>query len=139
MAIRRRRAWLVALATWAVAAAGTVRAQDDDAYGSQVFEGEPAGGRPLEGVPDESRRLEARPSEAMPLDAPVDSRVTDSEAADGPTVDPGPREMIGEDDDAGPAGGALREAEPADDDDGGVESGPQVDERVREEPGYGSD
>jgi hypothetical protein len=71
------------------------------------------------------------PAESMPLDGPVDSRVTDSEANDGLTVDPGPREMIPEDDDSSAAGG-LQEAEPLDDDDGNVQAGPQVKERVKE-------
>jgi hypothetical protein len=120
----------------AVAHPGPLLAHDDDGdFGSRVFEGEPADGQPLEGVPDESRKLEAAPAESMPLDGPVDSRVTDSEANDGLTVDPGPREMISEDDDSSAAGG-LKEAEPADDDDGSVESGPKVKERIKKEDGY---
>ncbi len=116
--------------------ASPLYAHDDDGdFGSHVFEGEPADGRPLEGVPDESRKMEAAPAESMPMDGPVDSRVTDSEANDGPTVDPGPREMISEDDDSS-AGGGLKEAEPADDDDGGVQSGAKVQERVKHEHGY---
>ena len=120
-----------------VAPSRRLLAQDDDdgSVGSRVFEGEPADGQPLEGVPDESRKLEAMPAESMPLDGPVDSRVTDSEANDGLTVDPGPREMIPEDDDSSAAGG-LQEAEPLDDDDGNVQAGPQVKERVKKEHGY---
>lgn len=130
----RRLAAIAALLAAAVAAP-PVGAQDDDDFGGRVLEGEPDDGRPLEGVPDESRRMEARPSESMPLDVPVDSRVTDSEADDGPTVDPGPREMIVSDDDDSSAGGALREAEPAAAD-GDVEPGPGVKERVEREDGY---
>lgn len=117
------------------AVGGPVWAEDDDGgYGSRVFEGEPASGQPLDSVPEDSRTLEAMPAESMPLDGPVEGRVTDSEAADGLGLDPGPREMIPEDDDAA-AGGGLKEAEPADHGDG-VEPGPRVMERVTKEPGY---
>ena len=109
---------------------------DDGDFGSHVFEGEPANGRPVEGVPDESRKTEARPSESMPLDVPLEGRVTDSEANDGSAIDRGPREMIPEDDQSPANDGSLREAEPSNND-GDLEPGPRVEERVRHEDGYG--
>ncbi len=113
-----------------------LRAQDSERdFGDHVFEGEPANGRPLEGVPDESRKMEARPSESRPLDVPVEGRVTDSQANDGPTVEQAPRELIPEDDGSS-ANGSLRNAEPADNG-GDVEPGPSVEEQTRHEDGYG--
>lgn len=138
MTARRRLQFpILLLALTTAVASQPLLAQDDDdgSYGSHVFEGESANGVPLDSMPDESRKLEAAPAESMPMDGPVDSRLTDSEAADGLKVDPGPREMISEDDDSS-AGGGLKEAEPADDDDGSVQPGPLVKEKVKKEHGY---